>query len=418
VCSVAVRPGGGTSLPTAQRSDFGAMLAGQAERADVRNLQQTQAAVSRRRSPASVQARRDAPLAAALLANRPLYGAHSVPAMRNLYYIEDFGATCKETGVLMISAASASELFVAACQAVLAEGRSVAPRGMATVEVLGASLCLTDPRRRLVDMPPVRVLNPAFAAAEAVWILSGSDEPWIYQYNRRLTQYADGGRLMGAYGPRLRYWQGTVDQLDQIRKLLRADPGSRRAVIQLFDPGRDFAGYNDVPCTLGYRFFLRDGLLHMHTTMRSQDLWLGFGYDIFTATMIQELLAGWLGAGLGEYCHQVDSLHLYAQHVAAARRLPSAAPKGPVTTPLAGHWDGFDGLLHAVITGGPVADHGWAEIATVLASYRAWKTGDREKARLMVARSDGLLSAALQRWYDRLEHHSGIPGADLAGRDR
>ncbi len=51
----------------------------------------------------------------------------------------------------------------------------------------------------------------------------------------------------------------------------------------------------------GYRFFLRDGRLHMHTTMRSQDVWLGFCYDIFTATMLQELLAGWLGAELGSY---------------------------------------------------------------------------------------------------------------------
>jgi len=27
-----------------------------------------------------------------------------------------------------------------------------------------------------------------------------------------------------------------------------------------------------VLCTLGYRFFLREDRLHMHTTMRSQDL--------------------------------------------------------------------------------------------------------------------------------------------------
>jgi thymidylate synthase len=182
-------------------------------------------------------------------------------------------------------------------------GRPAAPRQMATLEVLGASLCLTDPRRRLVDVPPVRVLNPAFAAAEAMWILSGSDDPWICQYNRRLAEYADEGRLMGAYGPRLRRWHGMIDQLAQVRALLAGDRDSRRAVIQLFDPATDFRGYKDVPCTLGYRFFLRDGWLHMHTTMRSQDLWLGFCYDIFTATLLQELLAGWLGAGLGEYRH-------------------------------------------------------------------------------------------------------------------
>ena len=169
-----------------------------------------------------------------------------------------------------------------------------------------------------------RVINPAFAVAEAMWIMSGSDDPWIYLYNERLAllpgslaaprglptvevlgasltltdprrrlvdvppEYADDGRLMGAYGPRLRRWHGTTDQLAHVREALAADPWTRRAVIQLYDPEADARGHKDVPCTLGYRFFLRDGMLHMHTTMRSQDLWLGFCYDIFTATILQE----------------------------------------------------------------------------------------------------------------------------------
>jgi thymidylate synthase len=308
--------------------------------------------------------------------------------------------------MLAVSASSASELFTAACRAVLATGRPVAPRGLATVEVLGASLCLTSPRRRLVDVPPVRVLNPAFAAAEAVWILSGSDDPWIFEYNQRLSDYADQGRLMGAYGPRLRRWHGATNQLDQFRVLLAEDQDTRRAVVQLFDPGADFLGYKDVPCTLGYRFFLRDGLLHMHTTMRSQDLWLGFCYDIFTATVIQELLAGWLGAGLGHYCHQVDSLHLYAEDLRAAQCLPAAAAPSPLGAPLAVRWGVLDDLLRNVIAGGPAAGAGWAEIAGVLASYRSWKTGDRPLARLTAARLSGPLAGALCRWYDCLEQRS------------
>jgi thymidylate synthase len=155
---------------------------------------------------------------------------------------------------VMLTAGSASELFVQACRAVLAMGQPVAPHGMSTIEVLGASLTLTDPRRRLVDVPPVRMINPAFAAAEAAWILSGSDSPWIFRFNERLAEYADDGRLMGAYGPRLRRWHGRIDQLAQARNLLAADPATRRAVIQLFDPEADAQGHKDVPCTLGYRF--------------------------------------------------------------------------------------------------------------------------------------------------------------------
>ena len=67
--------------------------------------------------------------------------------------------------MLNLAADSASELFAATCRAVLACGQPAAPRGIPTLEVLGASLCLRSPRRRLVDVPPARVINPAFAAA-------------------------------------------------------------------------------------------------------------------------------------------------------------------------------------------------------------------------------------------------------------
>jgi thymidylate synthase len=308
---------------------------------------------------------------------------------------------------LVLTADSASELFASACHAVLAAGQPAMPRGIPTIEVLGASLTLTDPRRRLVDVPPVRVINPAFAAAEAMWILSGSDAPWIYQYNKRLADYADDGRLMGAYGPRLRRWHGTTDQLALVRTLLASDPDTGRAVVQLYDPEIDAHGHKDVPCTLGYRFFLRDGLLHMHTTMRSQDLWLGFCYDIFTATILQELLAGWLGAGLGPYQVTIDSLHLYDRDLAQAQQVPRGVVSGPRMASLEVPWERFDEVLAEVISGAPVAGQGFAELACVLASYRARKPGVREAADAIAASHDGALARALRRWYVHIGRPEG-----------
>lgn len=302
---------------------------------------------------------------------------------------------------LTLTAGSATELFTQACHAVLSAGRPAAPRGLPTTEVIGAALTLTDPRRRLVDVPPTRVINPAFAVAEALWILSGSDDPWIYLYNARLADYADDGRLMGAYGPRLRRWHGTTDQLAQARQALASDPGTRRAVIQLYDPEADARGYKDVPCTLGYRFFLREGLLHMHTTMRSQDLWLGFCYDIFTATILQELLAGWLGAGLGSYRLSIDSLHLYAHDIPKAEQVPQDAAPGPQMIPLVTPWETLDEVLAQVITATLLPGEGLAELACVLASYRARKDGDLDAAEAIAASHDGPLAAALRRWYSR-----------------
>jgi thymidylate synthase len=151
-----------------------------------------------------------------------------------------------------------AELFTKAVALALS-GERVCPRRMPTREVTNVHLVLKRPRSRLLFAPPVRVLNTAFAVAETVWILSGSDDPWIFDFNGRLRQYADDGVLLGAYGPRLRRWRGHVDQLAQAIATLRADPDSRRAVVQLYDPGRDAAGHRDVPCTLGFRFQLRGG---------------------------------------------------------------------------------------------------------------------------------------------------------------
>jgi thymidylate synthase len=208
---------------------------------------------------------------------------------------------------------------------------------------------------------------------------------------------------MGAYGPRLRRWHGTTDQLAQALDALSRDPDSRRAVIQLYDPEADTRGHKDVPCTLGYRFFLRDGRLHMHTTMRSQDLWLGFCYDIFAATTLHELLAGWLGAQLGSYVLCVDSLHLYAADIPRAQRLPADIAPGAAMLPLATPWAGFDRLLSAVITGNATTGHGWAELSAVMASYRARKSGDHDAARALAAAVPGPLSSALSRWYGHLD---------------
>jgi thymidylate synthase len=358
--------------------------------------------------------------------------------------------------VILLSENSLNELFTSAVSAVLTNGERVAPRGLATREILGAHLRLIDPRRRLLDIPPVRVLNPAFAVAETIWILSGSNAPWICDFNSSLHQFTDDGILQGAYGPRMRSWTpapiggaqeptggiaavaehaspvvngavGVVDQLDAVRRLLNADPDSRRAVIQLFDPARDFCGHRDVPCTLGYRFYLRGGRLHMHTTMRSQDLWLGFGYDVFAATVLQELLAGWLGAEVGEYHHQVDSLHLYEPVLEQAAALPESAPVGPrVEIPFV-PWDDFDTLLSATITrdgdapreaGQPVARSrsSWDDATLVMDSYRKWKRGERNEAREEAWAGSGTMAQALQRYYQHLDARTGPTQAASGAR--
>ena len=47
--------------------------------------------------------------------------------------------------------------------------------------------------------------------------------------------------------------------------------------------------------------------------MRSNDLWLGFPYDVFQFTCLQVRMAMELGLDIGTYTHIAGSLHLYAR---------------------------------------------------------------------------------------------------------
>ncbi|MFF4534305.1 thymidylate synthase [Streptomyces sp. NPDC001407] len=299
-----------------------------------------------------------------------------------------------------LTADSIAELFTGAVM-LAKNGDKASPRGMATREVLNVSMQLIQPRARLLYAPPARIINPAFAVAETVWYLSGTDAPWIYEYNGRLRHYTDDGVLKGAYGPRMRNWARKVDQLRRVVEILKEDPDSRRALIQLYDPARDAAGHKDVPCTLGFRFQLRAGRLHMTTSMRGQDVWIGMPYDLFFYTTLHELVAGWLGAELGEYHHQVGSLHIYERDLDQANGLTdvNASKIMPdLTTP----WDSFDKLLVRVEAGDETGHPGWDAMAATMRGYRRWKDGEHEQARHTAATAGGPLGEALTAWYDEL----------------
>ncbi len=78
-------------------------------------------------------------------------------------------------------------------------------RGGPTQEILHAAFTIQDPRQRwIVARQPA--VNPAFAIAEVIWILSGrNDSAFLNYWNSRLPKYAgSGNEYHGAYGFRLR----------------------------------------------------------------------------------------------------------------------------------------------------------------------------------------------------------------------
>jgi thymidylate synthase len=185
-------------------------------------------------------------------------------------------------------------------------------RGPAT-EIVGAFLELTNPRARLsVTEKKGRLFS---SIGEFLWYLSKTNNlDFISHYLPDYTQFSDDGKTVhGGYGPRLFNMRGH-NQVDNVISLLKKRPDSRQAVIQLFDAADLEKKYKDIPCTCTLQFMIRNERLQLVTSMRSNDAFLGLPHDVFSFTMLQEIVAQSLNVGLGSYKHMVGSLHLYDEN--------------------------------------------------------------------------------------------------------
>lgn len=194
---------------------------------------------------------------------------------------------------------------------VMAKGTESSPRGKRISELLGYSYSIQ--MQSSVITLASRKMNYGFMLAEAAWIVSGSN--WlddITPYMKRYSDFSDDGIMLhGAYGPKV------VDQLMYVVNCIENDIDTRQAVINIW---REKPGISkDIPCTLNMQFLVRNDRLHCVTNMRSQDAVLGMSYDVFTfsmvANMVRILLANrGINVGLGVLHVNVGSFHIYQEH--------------------------------------------------------------------------------------------------------
>lgn len=184
------------------------------------------------------------------------------------------------------------------------------PRGMEVKEIITGQYTLPMPAfLDLVD----RKINVPFMFSEAAWIISGSNLlSVVSEYMKGYARYSDDNIFMrGAYGPKV------IDQFGYVVDCLENDRDSRQAVMNIW---RERPGISkDIPCTTNMQFLIRDNELHMVTTMRSQDIVMGFTYDVFTFSMVafavKLLLAERnIDVKLGQLTVTAGSMHLYNNH--------------------------------------------------------------------------------------------------------
>ena len=176
-------------------------------------------------------------------------------------------------------------------------------------EVIGSTTVILDPTRNIMKSK-IRNLPMRYAIGELLWYLSGNNKlDAIRNYTSNWDRMSDDGETVNSnYGYCIQSKYG-FDQLDFVINKLKEDPNSRQAVIHIKEPNNNPS--KDVNCTVCLQFFIREGKLYMITYMRSNDLWMGFTYDVFQFTCLQIYLAMKLNLGIGTYTHIAGSLHLY-----------------------------------------------------------------------------------------------------------
>jgi hypothetical protein len=256
-------------------------------------------------------------------------------------------------------------------------------------ELIGEGFTLLNPLDRFPHQQS-RNLNLVNAVALTALLLSGEQEITnIAFYNQRASSFADDGRRMiGAHGWRLR------TQIWSLVRLLRADPHTRRAMVSVYGPDDISRRSKDVPCVATLQFFIRHGALDLCVQMRSQSAVMVMPYDVFTFTVLQELIAQELHVGVGFYHHYCNNLHYFQREQSFLNTIldddvplmtdpplpffpPVKEGKYPLKPAIQHARDDFHGFVqHYVARLGGTIPHHIKKTVPALPKSVAWKEGN------------------------------------------
>jgi len=193
--------------------------------------------------------------------------------------------------------------------------------GVETPSRNDSTLELPEPIMIVYNKPFQRVLinkdrdcNHFFHLMESMWMLAGrNDVTFLNEFNSNMKNYSDNGETFnGAYGHRARY-HFYKDQFAGVVKILKADPYSRQAVVQLWDPDDLKKKTLDKCCNMSIVFRIRaDQRLDMTVYNRSNDMIYGaFGANAVHFSIIHEYIAAHLNIAMGKYYQVSNAFHVY-----------------------------------------------------------------------------------------------------------
>ena len=122
-------------------------------------------------------------------------------------------------------------------------------------------------------------------------------------------EFVHDGKFSYTYNERIR------TQLDKTMDVLRNDPNSRQAIIEIYNSALDSenrGGVKRIPCSMYYQFITdQNGKLDVIYNIRSNDFGEHYPYDIWMAITLLQYVAENLGMEVGKLIYFAGSLHCF-----------------------------------------------------------------------------------------------------------
>ena len=117
-----------------------------------------------------------------------------------------------------------------------------------------------------------------------------------------------------------------IDQLANVVKLIKTDPGSRRILITTYNPEQAEEGVL-YPChSITVQFYVQNEYLDMFCYNRSQDTFLGVPYNIASSSLLLMVVAKLTDKIPRFFNMTMGDTHLYEEHITQAREQMNRRP--------------------------------------------------------------------------------------------
>ena len=203
--------------------------------------------------------------------------------------------------------------------------------GTGTKSVFGRQI-----RHRMSDGFPILTTKRVpfkTMVTELRWFLKGrTDIKYLQDNNCHIWDgdYEKSGRTDGdlgpIYGKQWRDWSvrndgsydGSIDQISNLIHELKTNPDSRRLMVSAWNVG-ELDKVVLPPCHYSFQCYVADGELSLMWNQRSADLFLGVPFNISSYGLLLLLLCEATGLKPGTLIGSFGDVHLYQDHIAAAK---------------------------------------------------------------------------------------------------